>query len=84
MIVGWIGSLCLAFSGMPQAFQCWRQGHARGLSIITLCLWLVGEVCYIVATIGTFGMVAWLLTNYILNLICVSVMIRYWIWPTVG
>jgi hypothetical protein len=26
-------------------------------------------------------MVAWLLFNYVLILVCVSVMIKYWIWP---
>jgi uncharacterized protein with PQ loop repeat len=79
--IGWIGSICLAFSAMPQAWQCYCQGHARGLSILTLCLWLVGEVCYIVATIGEFGMVPWLLTNYVMNLVFLSVILRYWICP---
>jgi len=81
--IGWIGSLCLAFSGMPQAYQCWRQGHSRGLSAPTLFLWLVGEVCFVVATIGEFGMVPWLLVNYVLNIVCVSVMLRYWFRPGV-
>lgn len=81
--IGWIGSLCLACSGMPQALQCWRQGHASGLSILTLCLWLVGEVCFVVATIGALGMVPWLLVNYVLNIICVSVMLWYWFLPRV-
>ena len=83
MTIGWIGSLFLALSGMPQAFQCWRQGHARGLSLPTLLLWFIGEVCYVIATIGEFGMVAWLLTNYILNLMCISVMLKYWFYPRV-
>ena len=81
MIIGWIGSVCLAFSGMPQAYKCWRQGHARGLSFPTLSLWFIGEVCYVIATIGEFGMVAWLLFNYILNLVCISVMLWYWFQP---
>jgi uncharacterized protein with PQ loop repeat len=81
MIIGWIGSICLAFSGAPQAYKCYCQGHARGLSLPTLSLWFIGEVCYVVATIDEFGMVAWLLFNYILNLICISVMLRYWFLP---
>ena len=81
MIVGWIGSLCLSFSGMPQAFKCWKQGHARGLSICTLSLWFGGEVCYVIATIGQFGLVWWLLTNYLFNLFFISVMLWYWFFP---
>ena len=80
--IGWIGSLCLAFSGVPQAFRCYCQGHAKGLSIWTLSLWFVGEICYVIATIGEFGAVPWLLTNYILNIICITVMLKYWIRPT--
>lgn len=81
MIIGWIGSLCLAFSGAPQAFKCWRQGHSRGISLPTLSLWFTGEVCYVIATISEFGMVAWLLFNYVLNLVCISVMLLYWFRP---
>lgn len=81
MIIGWIGSLCLAFSGVPQAYKCYCQGHSRGLSLPTLSLWFAGEICYIVATIGEFGLVAWLLFNYFMNLFCVSVMLWYWFRP---
>ncbi len=79
--IGWIGSVCLAFSGAPQAYKCLRQGHADGLSIYMLSLWFVGEVCYIVATIGEFGIVPWMLFNYIMNLICVSVILWFWFRP---
>lgn len=77
MIIGWIGSVCLAFSGMPQAYKCYCQGHARGLSLLMLSLWFTGEVCYVIATISEFGMVAWLLFNYILNLVCISIILWY-------
>lgn len=75
--IGWIGSLCLAFSGAPQAYKCYCQGHARGLSIFTLSLWFTGEVCYVVATIGEFGLVWWLLFNYFMNIFFISVMLWY-------
>lgn len=81
--IGWIGTLLLSFSGMPQAYQCYRQGHARGLSILTLMMWFTGEICYVVATIGEFGLVWWLLTNYILNILFISMMLRYWFFPVV-
>ncbi len=80
--IGWIGSICLAFSGMPQAIQCWKQGHAHGLSTLTMLLWFTGEVCYVIATLTQFGWVYWMLTNYLMNLACISVMLRYRFWPT--
>ena len=48
---------------------------------IFLWLWFVGEICYIVGVISQFGFVAWMLTNYIFNLVLVSIMIRYWMFP---
>jgi uncharacterized protein with PQ loop repeat len=79
--IGWLGTILLSFSGAPQAFKCWRQGHARGLSICTLQMWFWGEVCYVIATIGEFGLVPWLLTNYVLNLFFIGVILRYWFLP---
>lgn len=79
--IGWFGSICLALCGAPQAFHCIRQGHARGLSPLFLGLWFSGEVCYVTAVLMEFGWVAWMLTNYLLNIIFVLVMFKYLIWP---
>lgn len=61
--------------------HCVKQGHARGLSTTFLSLWLIGELCYVAAVLMEFGWVAWMLMNYILNIVCVSVMFKYLIWP---
>jgi len=80
-IIGWIGSICFALCGTPQAFQCIRQGHARGLSPLFLALWGAGEMCYIAAVLIQFGWVGWMMVNYTFNLICVFIMVRYRLWP---
>lgn len=81
IILGWIGSICFAVCGIPQAAQCARQGHARGISMLFLVLWLIGEICYATAMCMEFGWVWWMMTNYIFNTICLLVIFRYRLWP---
>jgi hypothetical protein len=69
--------------GIPQVQQCIRQGNADGLSPLFLFLWLGGEVCYVIATLQEFGWVGWLLTNYVINIVCLAFIIRYKFWPRV-
>lgn len=38
-IFGWLSTLCLAVSGIPQAIKTWKDGHARGLSFGMVFLW---------------------------------------------
>ena len=76
-LLGWIGSLCFAAAGIPQGCQCIRQGHANGVSLLMLILWLIGEVCYVVAVLAEFGWVWWLLANYLTNLVVISVILAY-------
>lgn len=42
-IFGWLSTLCLAVSGIPQAIKTWKDGHARGLSFGMFFLWWAGE-----------------------------------------
>jgi len=82
VILGWIGSVCFAACGLPQAAQCMRQGHANGLSPLFLALWSGGEVCYVSAVLLEFGWVWWMIVNYFVNILCLLVICRYRLWPT--
>ena len=79
--VGWIGAVLFAICGLPQAIQCTRDGHSRGLNWFFLMAWLCGEILTIVYI--------WpkqdypLLFNYLLNLVFLVIMIRYKIWERV-
>ena len=75
--LGWIGSFCFAAAGIPQVCQCIKQGHARGVSLWILILWLIGEVCYVMAVFSEFGWVWWQLANYLTNVIVISVILAY-------
>lgn len=82
-LIGWIGSVCFALGGIPQALKCYKEGHARGLSCAGLLLWLAGEICYIISVLSLFGWVAWMMFNYITSTICLVVMLWYKFRPEV-
>lgn len=76
--IGWTGALLFAICGLPQAIQCYRAGHSRGLDWMFLICWLFGEILTIIYI--------WpkneypLLFNYLANLVFLGVMIFYKIW----
>jgi len=75
-LIGWLGAVCFAVCAIPQAITSYRLGHARDLSCAFLGLWLLGEVCMILYVLGTTR--DWiLLTNYIFNLGCLIIIIKY-------
>ena len=77
-IVGWIGSLAFAICGAPQAYQCWKQKHADGISAAFLALWVIGEVCSLIFVVLTIHPLSYpLVMNYALNLFFTLVMVRF-------
>jgi len=80
-ILGWAGSIGFATCCFPQVIQCVKQGHAHGISLSFLLLWLMGEVCCIPASIMEAGPIWWLLTNYVINLLCLLVILFYKLFP---
>lgn len=78
-LVGWLGGLTLASCAIPQALECVWKGSAAGLSVAFLVLWSVGEVL-------TFAYVlpkadGPLIANYAVNIVALSVIWRYRLWP---
>jgi uncharacterized protein with PQ loop repeat len=75
-IIGWIGSILFAICGLPQAIQCVKDGHSRGLNWVFLICWLFGEIftlAYVAYTTGDWV----LLSNYLINLVFLATMLRY-------
>lgn len=78
-LVGWIGSILFAVCAIPQAYQCYKQGHGLGLDWIFLLCWLFGEI---LVTIYILPKHDWpLLFNYAVNLVCLIIIIRYKLLP---
>ncbi len=68
-IIGWIGAFCFAICSIPQVVQCFKTGHANGLSGGTLALWFTGEVTTVIYLFGANLASSQLLFNYGLNFI---------------
>lgn len=77
-IIGWLGAALFAICGLPQAVQCAREGHARGLNWFFLLAWLGGEVLTIAYVWPKMDVP--LLANYFINLVFLLIMLRYKIW----
>ncbi len=80
-MIGWLGSIMLAFCGLPLAVQVVRQGSARDLSRGTLVLWTLGEIFTIVSVWKSAPSLTFLLFNYGMNLIFLSVIWFYIVFP---
>lgn len=80
-MIGWIGSFLFAACGLPQAWECWKNGHARGLAWGFLGMWLGGEILTLIYILPKLD---WpLVFNYTVNLAFLGVMLRYKLFPRI-
>lgn len=77
--LGYIGSICLAICSVPQAYMSYKQGHSRGISFGFLFLWTAGEIFTLLYIIPKADIP--LLINYLSNLIFLSIIWKYRIFP---
>jgi uncharacterized protein with PQ loop repeat len=77
--IGWIGSILLAFCGLPQAIESYKTKSSEGLTWGFLFMWFMGEILTIIYILPQ--MVLPLLFNYTANVIFLSVIIYYKLFP---
>jgi uncharacterized protein with PQ loop repeat len=78
-IIGWIGSILLAFCGLPQAIESYRTKSSEGLTWGLLLMWFWGEIFTIIYIIPKWH---WpLIFNYTANIIFLLVILYYKIKP---
>lgn len=82
-MLGWIGAALLAICALPQTIMCIQQGHARGISHMFLLSWYIGELC-LLAYVLQIGLSGALFYNYLLNVILLTVIVRYKYWERRG
>lgn len=80
-VVGYIGGICFAISAIPQAVMSCKEGHSKGLSDLTLWLWLTGEVFTMWYVLLTIGFDKPLILNYGLNTLTLLVIMYYKYFP---
>ena len=77
--IGWIGSILLAFCGLPQAIESYKTKNSNGLTWGFLIMWGTGELLTIIYIIPKLYLP--LLFNYTANIIFISIILYYKIKP---
>ena len=83
LIIGTIGAIAFALSGLPQAVKSWRDGHSNGIAHGTVWLWMIGEASMIAYALYFYPLDFVLIANYTLNLILVSIIFKYKYWKKI-
>lgn len=78
-ICGWLGSICLAICGLPQAWQSYKDKHSDGISWGFLLLWGFGEIFALAYVYDKLDLP--LLLNYATNIFILAVIIYYKVKP---
>ena len=76
-IIGWTGSILFAICGIPQAYQCWKQKHANGLSWAFLLTWFSGEILTLLYICLKPTLDIPLIFNYTFNLAALLIIFYY-------
>lgn len=77
--IGWLGSILLAFCGLPQAIESYKTKSSDGLTWGFISMWFIGEILTIIYILPQ--MVLPLIFNYTANIIFLSIIIYYKIKP---
>jgi uncharacterized protein with PQ loop repeat len=77
--IGWIGSILLAFCGLPQAIESYKTKSSAGLTWGFLIMWFVGEILTVIYIIPKWH---WpLIFNYTANIFFLSIILYFKIKP---
>jgi uncharacterized protein with PQ loop repeat len=77
--IGWLGSILLAFCGLPQAIESYKTKSSAGLTWGFISMWFIGEILTVIYIIPKWH---WpLIFNYTANIIFLSVILYYKIKP---
>ena len=80
-ILGYVSATFLAICGVPQAYHSWKLGHCDGISPFFLWSWYIGEWGILFYTLLDIGFNGPLVMNYILNIVCITVIGYYLYFP---
>ena len=78
-ILAWIGTISYILCMIPQAWQCWKQGHSNGVNLLFLTLYIIGGVTY-----SSYALLIWnmpIFTNNIIGLFFTFVVVWYRVFP---
>jgi len=77
-LFGYVGGILLAFCGLPEAYRAYKNKRCdigKGM----LSMWFVGEICLFLYVLPNRDIP--LLMNYLTNILLLSILIWYKIFP---
>ena len=77
--IGWLGSILLAFCGLPQAIESIKTKSSEGLTWGFIGMWFIGEICTFVYILPKMDLP--LLLNYTANIIFLAIIIFFKLYP---
>lgn len=77
-MVGYIGGILLALCGIPEAFMSIVKGRS-GVTMGLALMWWLGEIAMLIYVFEIASPP--LLINYLTNVICTTIIVRYKLWP---
>lgn len=80
VILGWLGSICLAICGIPQAWMSYKEKHSEGISWAFLLLWAFGELFALAYVYDKLDLP--LLLNYSVNILILAVILYFKVRPS--
>ncbi len=78
---GWFMTVTFIACGIPQAWQCYKQGHAKGLSLSFIGLWFLGELAGIAYSFNIKPFPLPLFVNYLFSTFITLVILKYILFP---
>lgn len=76
-VIGYIGATLLAMCALPQAVMSLRQGHSKGLSLMFLWTWYLGEILMVTFIWDKVDYNSPLFVNYAFNVFLLSMILYY-------
>jgi len=77
--IGWLGSILLAFCGLPQAIESIKTKSSEGLTWGFIGMWFLGEICTFIYILPKMDLP--LLFNYTANIIFLAIIIYFKLMP---
>lgn len=74
-ILGWIGSILLAFCGLPQAWESYKTKSSAGLTWGLLSMWFTGEIITFIYILPKLDLP--LIFNYGANIVFLAIIVFY-------
>ena len=80
-LIGWLGGALLTFCGVPLAWQSYKQGHAHGVNMAFLQMWIWGEALVLIYVLAQPVLLYPLVANYSLNIVLIAIILYYKVRP---